>query len=74
MKALLAAHGLDNQTSCADGLTHTDWVPDLWSPVVHEAREVSPSGRRPPPAHALAVFYFVHMRWEPAASAGVGPG
>ncbi|PSC74716.1 Transcription initiation factor TFIID subunit 13 [Micractinium conductrix] len=37
---LLAVHGKDEETTCADALTTADWVPGLWSPKVHHGGEV----------------------------------
>jgi hypothetical protein len=38
---LLAVHGQDQRTTCSDALTAADWVPGLWSPLIHTAADVN---------------------------------
>ncbi|GAB4813874.1 hypothetical protein N2152v2_000920 [Parachlorella kessleri] len=38
---LLSLHGRDNETTCRDSLTYTDWKPGLWSPQVYRGRSVN---------------------------------
>lgn len=38
---LLAVHGQDQHTTCSDALTAADWVPGLWSPLIHTAADVN---------------------------------
>ncbi|KAI3434431.1 hypothetical protein D9Q98_002508 [Chlorella vulgaris] len=51
---LLAVHGQDQRTTCSDALTAADWVPGLWSPLIHTAADVN----------ADLVFRLRKERWS----------